>query len=417
VPDEYQWHLDGWDSRAGRAFATRRRRGADLAESHADWGPTVYIGPPDFRPEQIGSTSIALSAARTAYFVESVPANANADNEVSFPSAVAVAEFVRLAFVGSGRNRGGEGGTPVTDGNPPRPAEGEDQEVDSLWTYLHIAEELRQQLTGAREVTALPIRSLAQTFAHGVREAGIESGALQLVATLLASRAGGKLDGDWPTAGTTLHRAMVELQVWQQWLQRPQDDPKTIRNAEYLWDSVRKLLEPPEETAFQRKHATGVIAAAAYLCSWPFARYSPGHFDYARYLLNSGDGAGAYFTSASFGMPLDKFDRFAPMFTWPLPGYTVDPDRTVTSVGGLLMAFAASPAKVGRWQGAMDIVMFAAALLASRVEDRANPSWRGLAAANWLAGSVPTHVFSPDIEALIWEPERVREEATAEGRY
>jgi hypothetical protein len=137
MPDEFQWHIDGWDRQAGRAFATRRSRGADLAENRADWGPTVYIGPPDFRPEQIGSTSIALSAARAAYFVESVPPNANAENELSFPSANAVAEFVRLAFVGSGRNRGGggggEGGEAPTDRNPPQPPEGERQENDALW--------------------------------------------------------------------------------------------------------------------------------------------------------------------------------------------------------------------------------------------------------------------------------------------
>ena len=59
---------------------------------------------------------------------------------------------------------------------------------------------------------------------------------------------------------------------------------------------------------------------------------------------------------------------------------------------------------------------FAAALLASRVEERTTSDWRGRAAANWLATSVPTHVFADDIEALIWEPERVHELAGA-GAY
>jgi hypothetical protein len=117
-----------------------------------------------------------------------------------------------------------------------------------------------------------------------------------------------------------------------------------------------------------------------------------------------------------FGMPPDTFDRFEPMFSWPLPVYIDSEEKKVTSVGGLLMAFIASPAHVANWKGAMDIALFAAALLASRIEDRAAPNWRGRAAAKWLAGSLPTHVFSQDIEALIWEPEGVLEEATAGGR-
>jgi len=419
MPDEFQWHFDGWDRQAGRAFATRRSRGADLAENRADWGPTVYIGPPDFRPEQIGSTSIALSAARAAYFAESVPPNASVENELSFPSADAAAEFVRLAFVASGRNRGGggggEGGEAPTDRNPPQSPEGERLENDALWSYLYDAEELRKRLNGTRTVTALPISSLAQTFAHGVREEGIESGALQLTAALLEARVGGKLDAVWPPATTTLHRAMVELQFWQEWLERSNGDPKTIRIAKYLWDPLTALIGLPGKDEPEGDNASGVIRATLYLCSPLFTRISPTHVEYSRFLLTRSV-ANAFYSYADFGMPPDTFDRFEPMFSWPLPAYLDSKEIEVTSVGGLLMAFIASPARVARWKGATDIVLFAAALLASRIEDRAAPNWRGRAAAKWLAGSLPTHVFSQDIEALIWESEPVREEATAGGR-
>jgi len=410
MPDEYQWHFDGWDRQAGRAFATRRSRGADLAENRADWGPTVYIAPPDFRPEQIGSTSIALSAARAAYFAASVPPNANAENELSFPSANAAAEFVRRAFVGSGRNRGGggEGGVPPTDRNPPQRPEGEGNEFDALWSYLGIAEELRQKLEGGRVQTALPMLSLAQTFTRGVREEGIESGALQLISSMLEARLGGKLDGVWPPAFATLHRAMVELQIWQQWAQRPNDDPKTIRNARYLCNPVSALIGLPVDEAFVRDNASGVIAAVIYVCSLSDTRILSEHAEYARYLFKMSHGTNTLYRYAAFGMTADSFDRFEPMFSWPLPAYVNREERAVNSVGGLLMAFIASPARVAKWNGALDIVLFAAALLASRIEDRAAPDWRGRAAAHWLAGSVPTHVFSQDIEALIWEPEGVR---------
>ena len=419
MPDEYLWHLDGWDRQGGRAFATRRSRGADLAENRADWGPTVYIGPPDFRPEQIGSTSIALSATRAAYFAESVPPDANANNELSFPSANAVAEFVRLAFVGSGRNRGGggEGGAPPTDRTPPRAPEGEPQQQDSLWNYLNIAEEQRKKLDGGPTGTALAIPSLSKAFAFGVREEGIESGALQLAATLLEARVDGKLDGAWPSAYATLHRALVELQIWQEWLQRPNNDPRTIRNARYLWDPIRSLLGLPANEMFAEDSASRVIAIAPYLYSLPFARPLSAHVGYARYLYTRYS-AYPFYTYTAIGMPPDSFDRFEPMFSWPVPAYVTREEGSVTNVGGLLMAFIASPARVAGWMnGAADIVLFAAALLASRVEDRATPNWRGRAAANWLAGSVPTHVFSQDIEALIWEPQQMREEATASGSY
>jgi len=418
MPDEYQWHFDGWDRRAGRAFATRRSRGADLAENRADWGPTVYIGPPDFRPEQIGSTSIALSAARAGYFAGSVPPNANAENELSFPSADAAAEFVRLAFVSSGRNRGGggEGGGAPTDRNPPQSPEGERRENDVLYSYLYEAEELRKRLNGTRTVTALPIPSLAQIVAPGVREERIESGALQLTATLLEARIGGKLDAVWPPATTTLHRAMVELQFWQEWLELPNGDPRTIRIAKYLWGPLTALIGLPGKDELEGDNASGVIRATLYLCSPLFTRIAPTHVEYARFLLTRSV-ANAFYSYADFGMPPDFFDRFEPMFSWPLPAYIAREDAALTSVGSLLMAFIASPARVAGWNnGAMDIVMFAAALLASRIEDRAAPNWRGRAAAKWLAGSLPTHVFSQDIEALIWEPEGVLEEATAGGR-
>lgn len=400
--DGYRWHLDGWDREGGRAFATRRPRGADLAENRADFGPTVYIGPPDFLPEQIGSTSVALSASRAAYFVESVPPFATAENELGFPTANAVAEFVRLAFVGNGRNRGG-GGEGAAPGEPnlPRSPEGMPPEDDALWSYFHETALLRKKLQSLREESALPIASVAKGLSRGVREEGVESGALQLIRAHLEARVHGSPAEAWPSAHTTLHRAMVELQIWQEWLDRPETDPRSIRNAEYLWEPVRALLGFPEDAKPDLKNPIGVIAAA-HQCSLPSARLSPGFIDYARLLLHSSERANTFYTYAAFGMPPDSFDRYAPMFSWRLPNYLARADKTVTSVGGLLAAFIAWPERVRQWPGATDIVRFSAALLASRLEDRMHPGWRGRAASNWLARSVPRHVFSADVEALIW---------------
>jgi len=321
MADEDQWHLDGWDRRAGRAFASRRARGADLAENRSSWGPTVYIGPPDFRPEQIGSTAIALSASRAAYFAESVPADANAQNELSFPSAAAVAEFVRLAFVGSGRNRGGggEGGAPPTERGPPGAPAGQEVPPDSLWYYLNAAETRRKELKADRVATALPLPSFDEIFAAGVRDEAIESGALQLIATALDARRLGMLEATWPHACATLQRALAELQLWPEWLQRPGTDPRTLRNARYLWDPVSATLQWPGGVKFEDRNAMGVIVAAAFLCASPFPTLSESRRAYVHDLLTNWRPDSSYLTYSAFGSDADTFDRFAPLFSWPVP--------------------------------------------------------------------------------------------------
>jgi hypothetical protein len=184
---------------------------------------------------------------------------------------------------------------------------------------------------------------------------------------------------------------MVELQIWEEWLQcrmmiRGQSGTPGIYGIGQCADRTSC------EESFAGDNASRAIATAHYLCSVPFARLCrsmsnmrnssiPHPADYPLY------------TYAAFGMPSDSFDLVEVHgFSWPLPAYIGSEDKELTSVGSLLMAFIASPARVARWKGAGDIVLFAAALLASRIEDRAAPNWRGRAAAKWLAGSLPTHL-------------------------
>lgn len=108
-----KWHIDAWDPMGGRAFASQRTRNKDLVEYDNSRGPTVYIAPPDFRPELIANVAIAIAACHSANFNPRLPP-AEGDNgalpdELAFPTADSVADFVRRAFIGGGINRGGGG--------------------------------------------------------------------------------------------------------------------------------------------------------------------------------------------------------------------------------------------------------------------------------------------------------------------
>ena len=45
-----EWHIDAWDPRGGRAFATQRMQNADVGDpDEVDlWAPTVFIRPAVF---------------------------------------------------------------------------------------------------------------------------------------------------------------------------------------------------------------------------------------------------------------------------------------------------------------------------------------------------------------------------------
>lgn len=112
------WHIDALDARGGLAVASQRS--ATLTKSaEFETGPSVFIAPPSFVPEFVGSRAIGFGLARgdaqIGLFVDG--------EEVAFPSAGAVAEFVRRTFLGgtSGDGPGETGGSspPGPEGRPP----------------------------------------------------------------------------------------------------------------------------------------------------------------------------------------------------------------------------------------------------------------------------------------------------------
>jgi hypothetical protein len=199
----------------------------------------------------------------------------------------------------------------------------------------------------------------------------------------------------WQEAASTLDAAISELGLWRTWFAA--DDLLRRNIGGYLYARGRNDLKQ----ALQRD-GEGVSYAQTLL------RWQPTTSDpkdaiarFANVVGHSIDFADDNRLQAA--APLTE--RYEALFSWPLPRY-VKIEPACRSVGELLAIFVSSPSAFTEGTpGAVDIVAFAAALLASRMEDRRREGWRERAAATWLARSVPRWLFRKDIEALIVDPE------------
>lgn len=101
---EKSWYIDAWCPADGLAFASRRR-GEILHEESIEIPlmaeETVYLSPPFFEPEQIGSLATALAATRghfqTGFYQEG-------NKEIPFESLADVVETVKRVYRGAGGN-------------------------------------------------------------------------------------------------------------------------------------------------------------------------------------------------------------------------------------------------------------------------------------------------------------------------
>src|SRR5688572_24007071 len=94
-PGTSLWRFDAWDFRAGLAFASYRPPD-DYSQNYLNLDlPTLFLGPPDFRPEQLESRALALAACR-ASFQQGLFLNGR---ELGFAELSELIEKVRRAYV------------------------------------------------------------------------------------------------------------------------------------------------------------------------------------------------------------------------------------------------------------------------------------------------------------------------------
>jgi hypothetical protein len=403
-----EWHIDAWDPRGGRAFATQRTRNSDLGQPDEEvWGPTVYIGPPSFRPEQIANLGMALSARRSGAFDPRVPVDADTD-EVSFLTADAVAEFVRRAFVSASRGRGGDGGGAFgVENGPEGPPPSEGGEPSPIEPYLadwsDAAEKLRkdQDLPGFAMGEAIRQRFDAQLAKYPPGQMGpVQSGALQVLACVLDGlplyALHTPLFTQWQEAAATLDAALTELGLWSTWFTTAPAYRHVI--SSYLLARGQKELKASVQADMDG------IGFAQSLLRWQPTTADP-QLAAQRFAAALHFWMG-YADDKRLQMPAQFADRYQALFTWPLPRY-IQTQPACRSVGDLLVAFVSTPSVLVKQPArAMDIVLFAASLLASRTVSRTEEGWRERAAIHWLARSLPRYIFPEDTEALILDPEK-----------
>ena len=403
-----KWHLDGWDRTGGRAFASMRPQGAELLDREESWGPIVYIGPPSFRPEPISSTSVVLSAGRAAAFSPRTPENPDIA-EIGFPNADAVAEFVRRAFVNSGTHEvvaAEKMRHQVSPGHESRRRAV--MVIQSSGTSSSSRGRTRSiVLRSARRADAEPVKyetasALRRRNAHDW--SAVESGALQLIATLVHQFPGAEnvhRFNAWRASARALHRGIQELELWQFWKQGGRLlDLRGDWQLEALAKKVFEEIQPIEGKVPELGPLDPIWFATLLLSTYP--NYPAGATQVGlNYLLRLRVSAVAGGTLGLVTEDAGLDDRYEAMLLWPVPAYAGLPVE-IRNVGQLVMAFVSAPGSFEKVHPRIiDVVAFAAALFASKVEDRKFTGWRERAAQTWLAGSMPRWAFRKEAEQMI----------------
>lgn len=128
------WFIDAIDLRAGFAAATRREPDLLLNVAFTENSPTVFIGPPSFEPQFVGTRSMGFGLARNRGQLGLFHEN----SEIPFDSLVSLAEFVRRVYL-----RGAAGDGPGENGGtaPPTPPP---QDNEPEWNQV-VEDDLQQR--------------------------------------------------------------------------------------------------------------------------------------------------------------------------------------------------------------------------------------------------------------------------------
>jgi len=230
------------------------------------------------------------------------------------------------------------------------------------------------------------------------------SGAMQLVVALLYAFPQNASDYNaqriWHKSATTLHAALIELEIWDDILIRTQNNPSLINLKQWIEDAVKRswleaFIRKPIKDSCELLYLFFVYHCQANInISLEFKHLFYRWLHY--YDFPNPPYPPFFWTQNPCCVAMQE--RFAPMFSWPLPSHINKHQRS--NVGQLLLHFASAP-KNNATKATLEVVQFAAALLGSRVVPRKESNWRLQAANCWLSQSLPRWVFSDDIEQIL----------------
>jgi hypothetical protein len=434
------WFIDGLDARAGLAFASLRA--PDLLEQAPALDlPSVFIGPPTFRPETVSSRALAFAGTRGSFQYGLFLAG----QEVAFPSLDAVIEFVRRAYLrGGGGDAAGGGGAGV----PPRPTtplldpdelplEGKDRRGhELLQIMLKDPHNARLAATRLNFHPGEPFKT--EDFHSSIGSPGMTGdefvlarGAAELIAEMLrrcpVAGPNDRLMG-WLRSAQRLGRSINKLGLWHQLMSDPIGSNLGAM-ADKIFQALHKsafLSSPAIDAARRRFGARGLLPLL--FCGFgisPFWGIEPATLDdddlirirQSRFWPVLGS-----LTDMRISDPVDDLAQ------WPIPAivaHFVEPRDSAQRLYNLLCAVVASPEVLAEESAgpapqraaeiAIILVLFAAAHLTVEATPSLAPVLVGWAddiadkaladvvqtALAWIADQYPNSIFPDEVERLI----------------
>jgi hypothetical protein len=426
------YFIDSLDARGGLAFASYRS--ADLSKGDADVDlPSVFIGPPMFRPERVASRAVAFAASRGSFQFGLYVGEA----EVAFPTLEDVIEFVRRAYLrgGSGDGAGGIGpGVPQIPGGAPEGETFPDFDPEVLGGESALSGMLNDAQIALKEAHSLSNKfqfgepfetsQFQKTFQNYPPGRGhtqaLALGAMEIILALVhrfPAKGSNEELLKWLASANRLGQAIAKTGLWRPLLDKPWS---ALLNDAGFKLSQRMTL-PVQERLDRVFDVIRKFGDGAHLIMFLLTRSSNFQF-YRGYGLEEfiyQFRLRGWFPFITWdGQQTDPVDDLA---TWPLSqstaGFTGTGDRNRASAYDLLSAVLGSPDVLAK--GNSVAALRAAALVvlaATHITTTANPVVFGpisddLAEAassdgvqialDWLVEQFPTRIFPAQVEALI----------------
>jgi hypothetical protein len=420
------YFIDSLDARAGLAFASYRS--ADLSNDDVDVDlPSVFIGPPMFRPERVSSRGIAFAASRGSFQLGLYVDGA----EVAFPTLEDVIEFVRRAYLrgGGGDGAGGIGpGVPQIPGGAPErggPLPVFDFEGEGVLGGMLQYAQLIAKMT--HSVDYKPGEPYASTF-HKVPlnyppgrsdSQALAFGAVEIILELVDRFPVMGSDEEllkWFASAERLGHAISKMRLWRPLAAKPWHgmlDDAGLELGKRISDPVLTKLGPVAQNI--RASGEGKLLVVFLL-----ARTSDLPVYWYRKLTDF------FFNSMSDWSPFitryrSETDPVDDLANWPLSRSTTSfvgaAERNRASVYDLFSAVLGSPGVLAKGDDAARRAAALVVFAATHIATFANPvvalgptsgeladaalSESVRTALDWLAEQFPARVFPAQIEALI----------------